>query len=93
MKKIHQPIKDVMYHYAEKFSDDAVLSILKKEEIGNEISAKQVLNFLDKMCDQIAIDAKENYIILNQPVHTTDAEKICDVIEDYIEALGYDHLL
>ncbi len=93
MKNIHQPIKDIMRHYAEKLSDNAIHSILEKEQISDESEAKQVLIFLDKMCDQIAIDSKENYVILNQPVHTTDAEKICDVIEDHIEALGYGHLL
>ena len=30
---------------------------------------------------------------LRQPIHTTDAEKVCDVIEDFIEKLGYGHLL
>ena len=93
MKNIHQPIIDIMRHYAEKLSDNAVLSILEKEQISNEMESKQVLKFLDTMCDQIAIDSKEDYVILNQPVYTTDAEKIFDVIKDHIEALGYGHLL
>ena len=93
MKNIHQPIKDIMRHYATELKDEKILSVLQKESIDSESEAKDVLVFLDSMCKKIAIDAKENVIILHQPVHTTDAEKICNVIEDYIEDLGYGHLL
>ena len=93
MKNIHQPIKDIMKHYAAELEDEKILSVLQKESIDSESEAKDVLVFLDSMCKRIAIDAKRNVIILHQPVHTTDAEKICNVIEDYIEDLGYGHLL
>lgn len=93
VKNIYQPIKDIMKHYAVELGDDNVLSVLDKESIDSESEAKNILVFLDSMCNRIAIDAKKNVVILHQPVHTTDAEKICDIIEDHIEDLGYGHLL
>lgn len=93
MKNMHQPIKDLMRHYAEVIGDDGALSILRKESIDSESEAKAILVFLDSMCDRIADDAGNNTIILRQPVHTTDAEKVCSIMEDLIEELGYGHLL
>lgn len=92
MKNIHQPIKDLMRHYAEELHDEKVLSVLRKESIDSESEAKDILDFLDSMCKKIATDAKNNVVILRQPIHTTDAEKICSIIEDQIEELGYGHL-
>ncbi len=82
-----------MLHYAAELKNESVLSILKKESVDNETEARDVLTFLDSMCAKIATDAKENVIVLHQPIHTTDAEKICDVIEDYLEELGYEDLI
>lgn len=93
MKNIHQPIKDIMSHYASNPENINVLAVLEKESIDSEQEAKAVLAFLDLMSDKIAEDAKSNVVVLQQPIHTTDAEKICDVIEDYIEELGYEHLI
>ena len=85
MKNIHQPIKDIMSYYALKIENRNVLAILKKESIDSEQEAKEILTFLNSMCDKISEDAKENINVLHQPIHTTDAEKICDIIEDYVE--------
>ena len=82
-----------MFLYATELECENILSILKNESIDSEEEARDMLGFLDSMCEKIAIDAKENLVILNQPIHTTDAEKICDVIEDYLEELGYGHLV
>jgi hypothetical protein len=93
MKKIHKPILDFMSHYARKFEDDVVLSVLDKLAIENEEEAIKVLSFLNTMCDHVATDANNNMVVLNQTVCTADAEKVCDAIEDYIEEIGYEHLV
>jgi len=48
-----------------------------------------MISFLAVMSEQVAIDANNKVTVLRQIVCTTDAEKVCDVIEDYIESLGY----
>jgi len=93
VKNIHQPVKDLMRYYAEEIGDEKALSVLRKESIDSESEAKDILAFLDSMCEKIAIDSKSNTVVLRQPVHTTDAEKILSIIEDLIEELGYGHLL
>ncbi|QFT53278.1 hypothetical protein [Microbulbifer sp. THAF38] len=90
MKNIHQPIKDIMSYYAQKLSNQKVLNILQKDSIESEDEAKDILLFLDSMCTEIAQDAQNNVVVLRQPIKTSDAEKICDVIEDYIEEIGYE---
>jgi len=93
MKNIHQPIKDIMSYYATKLENKNVQVVLKNESISSEQEAKDVLLFIDLMCKKIAEDEKKNVIVLHQSIRTTDAEKICDVIEDYIEELGYEYLI
>lgn len=93
MKNIHQPIKDIMFYYASHPEDSTILAILKKESIDSEQEAKDVLTFLNLMYNKIAEDAKNNVVVLKQPIHTIDAEKICDVMEDYIEDQGYEYLV
>lgn len=93
MKNIHQPILDIMKYYASELGRETVKSVIKKQAIESEDEAKEILIFLDEMCSKVSVDAKENVIILNQPIHTSDAEKVCDVIEDYIEELGYGNLI
>ena len=92
MKNIHKPIIDFMSYYAKKLNDESVLSVLKKLSIESEDEAKNVLSFLNNMCDLVLEDSKNSIVVLNQAVCTTDAEKVCDVIEDYIEDIGYEHL-
>ena len=90
MNHVNDPMKKIMAHYAKELDDKAVLSILEKGAIESEDEAKDTLSFLDSMCDRIAEDTEAGIVVLNQPIHTTDAEKICDAIEDYIEELGYE---
>ncbi len=45
------------------------------------------------MCDHVLEDSKNNVEVLNQAVCTSDAEKVRDVIEDYIEEAGYEYLV
>jgi len=92
MKNIHQPIIEIMAYYAKELDNKKVQEILQKESIDTELEAKEILNFLDSMCEQVAVDSKSNIVVLRQPIHTTDAEKVCDVMEDFIEELGYGHL-
>ncbi|WP_444943399.1 hypothetical protein ACJJIK_16845 [Microbulbifer sp. ZKSA006] len=89
MKNIHQPIKDIMSYYASKLSNQEVLDILQKNSIESKREAKDILLFLDSMCIEISKDAQNNTLVLRQPIKTVDAEKVCDIIEDYIEAIGY----
>ncbi|WP_148212571.1 hypothetical protein [Hahella chejuensis] len=90
MKGINDTIKAFMQHYAEEFKDSEVLLVLEKESIESENEANSVLNFLDSMCKKVQEDMESGVVVLNQKVHTTDAEKVCDVVEDYIEGLGYE---
>ncbi|WP_444929443.1 hypothetical protein ACJJIF_16625 [Microbulbifer sp. SSSA002] len=89
MKNIHQPIKDIISYYASKLSNQEVLDILQKNSIESKREAKDILLFLDSMCIEISKDAQNNTLVLRQPIKTVDAEKVCDIIEDYIEAIGY----
>ncbi len=89
MRNIHKPIKQLMTHYASLLKREKILLILEKESIDSELEAKYLLGFLDELCEKVIEDAKANVIVLNQPIHTTDAEKICSVIEDYVEQAGY----
>ena len=82
-----------MAYYAKKLGAVEVQKILGKESIDSEHEAKSILNFLDQMCPKVAEDAANGVVVLNQVVHTTDAEKVCNVIEDYIEEAGYGNLL
>lgn len=93
MKNIHQPIKEIMKYYAIKLENETASLVINKEAIESEGEAKEFLSFLETMCNTIAVDAKESVVVLNQPIHTTDAEKVCDIMEDYIEGLGYGHLI
>ena len=82
-----------MTYYAKEFGAVEVQKILEKESIDSEHEAKSILNFLGQMCPKVAEDATNGVVVLNQVVHTTDAEKVCNVIEDYIEDAGYGDLL
>ncbi len=93
MKNIHKPIIDFMAYYAKQLNDETVLRVLSNLSINTEDEAKRVLSFLEIMCDHVIEDAKNNVVVLNQSVCTSDAEKVCDVIEDYIEEIGYEHLV
>jgi hypothetical protein len=93
MKNIHQPILDIMKYYAAELGSETVKVVMEKQAIESEDEAKEILIFLDEMCSKVSIDAKDNVVVLNQPIHTSDAEKVCDVIEDYIEELGYGNLI
>lgn len=93
MKNIHKPILDIMFHYASQLENDDVLNILEKKSIESKTEAECILQFLDNLCEKIAEDSINKIVILNQPIHTTDAEKVCNIIEDYIEELGYGDLL
>jgi hypothetical protein len=93
MKNIHQPILDIMKYYAAELGSETVKVVMEKQAIESEDEAKEILIFLDEMCSKVSIDAKDNVVVLNQPIHTSDAEKVCDVIEDYIEVLGYGNLI
>jgi len=93
MKNIHKPIIDFMYQYAEKINDKGALTLIKRLSIDSESEAKNMLTFLELMCSHVLEDSKDNVVILNQPVCTSDLEKVCDVIEDHIEDIGYEHLI
>jgi len=93
MKNIHQPIKDILSYYANILKNERVIEILNKESIDSKNEAKELYLFLEPMCNKIAEDAKNGTTVLRQPIHTTDAEKICNIIEDYIEEIGYENLI
>lgn len=89
MKTLHKPIFEIMVHYAEKLENKEVVDILKKMSVDDEIEANAMVKFLDDLCDAVAEDSKAGVAVLNQPIHTVDAEKVCDVMYDYLDDLGY----
>lgn len=93
MKNIQPLIKKFMAHYASEFDAIEIQKILAKESIDSKDEAKSIIDFLNRMCPKVAEDAKKNVRVLNQVVHTTDAEKVCNEMEDYIEEIGYGDLL
>lgn len=94
MRDLHPPILQLLGYYARKTNSQPVLAILAKRDIDDEAEAKELLAFLDVMSDAIAVDAKSQVAVLeNEHVHTSDAVKVSEVIESYLEARGYGHLL
>lgn len=89
MKTLHKPILDIMTYYAEKFESKEVMGILKKMSVDDEVEAKAMVKFLGDLCDAVAEDSEAGVVVLNQPIHTVDAEKVCDVMYDYLDGLGY----
>lgn len=93
MKNIHKPILDFMFFYAQKLDNENVIAVLEKQAIDNEDEARAIVSFLNIMCELVQKDSMKDVVVLNQVVCTSDAEKVCDVMEDYIEEIGYEHLV
>jgi len=93
MKNIHQSILDFVLYYAQKLKNEVVLSVLTKQKIDNEAEARAVLLFLNDMSNRVIIDVKHDVVVLNRKVQTSDAEKVCNVVEGYIEDSGYAYLV
>lgn len=93
MKNINQTIRKLLDHYAKELNDKVLIDILKKEAINSEEEAKSVIKFLDGLCDRVRQDAKSGVVVLNQTVHTSDAEKVYEVMSDYVASAGYEYLL
>ena len=92
MKNFHPPILTLLKHYAAAAKDAEIVELLNKGEVESEQEAKVLYAFLSTMCELVAADAKKGVVVLNQPVHTTDAEKVCEVVEDYLNDRGYEQV-
>ena len=92
MNKIHTPTLEFLSYYADTLNSVEVKDILNKKRINTEHEAKSLLKFLDEMCVQVAKDTNAGVVVLRQKVATYDAEKVCSVIEDYLEDIGYGYL-
>ena len=86
MNKIDGYLKNYILHYSNELN-------LKIEEIASEKEAKELLSFVDSMCDQSAIDMKEKRIVLGHPANTYEAEKATMAIQDFIEDSGFEYLI
>lgn len=94
MRNFHSPVQKLIEHYARKSDDQLVLSLLAKGDVSNETEAKALLDFLEVMSDAVAMDARNHVSVLgNEMVHTSDAVKICQLVESYLEERGFGHLL
>lgn len=93
MKNIDSTIIDFLSHYANALNATGIKSILDKSAVETDEEASELLDFLEEMCAQVKTDAGEEVIVLRQPVTTYDAEKVCSVVEDYLENAGFGHLL
>jgi len=92
MNKIDDYITEYILHYAKELKSKAGQS-LSKEKISTEQEAKDLLSFVDAMCDQSALDMKEKKIVLGHPANTYEAEKASMIIQNFIEDSGFDYLL
>lgn len=93
MKSMNATTAEFIMHYARELKNDSIVAVLQKGAVETEEEAKVLLDFLESMCDRVKLDSKSNVVVLRQPVHTTDAEKVCNVVCDYIEGLGFGHLV
>ena len=93
MKNFHPPIIEFMNHYAAVTESATVQGILDKRSVDSEAEARAMLEFLDLMCSRVAEDTKRGVVVGNQRVVTSDAEKVCEAVESYLEELGYDDLM
>jgi hypothetical protein len=94
MKNFHPPIQKLIEHYARKTKSKQILEILSKGDVSTEADAQALFEFLDVMSDAIGVDAQNNVSVLeNERVHTSDAVKVSEVVESYLEQRGFGHLL
>ncbi len=92
MNKIDGYIKDYILYYANELGLK-IDEILFKEKIYSEQEAKDLLSFVDTMCDQSTLDMKEKKIVLGHPANTYEAEKATMAIQDFIEDSGFEYLI
>ena len=92
MKDFHPPILKLLRHYATAANASEVLVLLSKGAVDSAHEAKLLYDFLATFCELVAVDAQSEVTVLNQPIHTTDAEKVCEVVEDYLNELGYEQI-
>lgn len=93
MKDIHAPILQIMRHYANVLDDQETLHILEKLTVDQESEARALLAFLDRMCDRMKPDIQAGMHLLAEPLASSDAEKICMTVQDYLEDKGYGYLV
>ncbi len=92
MNKIEGYIKDYILYYANELGLK-IDEILSKEKISSEQEAKDLLSFVDSMCDQSNIDMKEKKMVLGHPANTYEAEKATMAIQDFVEDSGFEYLI
>ena len=92
MNKIDGYLKNYILHYSNELNLK-IEEIVCKEKIASEKEAKELLSFVDSMCDQSANDMKEKRIVLGHPVNTYEAEKATMAIQDFIEDSGFEYLI
>ncbi len=92
MNKIDEYLKNYILYYANELGLQ-IAEILSKEKISSEQEAKDLLAFIDSMCDQSVLDMKEKKIVLGHPANTYEAEKASMAIQDFVEDSGFDYLI
>ena len=92
MKNFHPPILRILRHYANIADASEVVNVLNKATVDSAHEARVLYEFLGTLCDLVAADAKKGVVVLNQPIETADAEKVCEVVEDYLNELGYEQV-
>lgn len=94
MKYINNTDKSLIQFYSNKLNNIKIQQILKKDSIETESEAKEMLEFLDKMGDCVVVDEKNGVSVIdNETVHISDVIEIFSAFHDYIEELGYGHLI
>jgi len=92
MKKIDNYVKKYILHYINRL-DSKLESIISEEKISSEQEAKELLAFVDLMCNQSALDMKDKKEVLGHPANTYEAEKAAMVIQDFVEDSGFEYLI
>lgn len=81
-------VRDIVLHYANKLSDNVVLSILDNG-LNSEDEAKHLSYFIWTMLDEMAKDRKEKNIVLGGIDNTSMAPDISYEVSALMEKSGF----
>jgi secreted protein with Ig-like and vWFA domain len=81
-------VRDLVSYYANKLSDDLVLSILESG-VNSENEAEHLSHFIWKMLDEMARDREEGNIVLGGIDNTSMAPDISYEMDALMEKSGF----
>ncbi|WP_444930925.1 hypothetical protein ACJJIF_03845 [Microbulbifer sp. SSSA002] len=82
--------KEIALHYANLFSNEEIVNILKKGEVANSEEAANLAKFFWKMVDALVQDSKNSNQVCGE-VHLEEwSELLMGSFRSYLKANGYD---